>query len=51
MASVPYEVIDTMLRSNLDVKKCFYQHYQATGALPPRSTSTLQPTTSMNSLV
>jgi predicted Zn finger-like uncharacterized protein len=36
MSTVPYEVIDVMLRNNMDVKKCFYAHYQKTKVLPPR---------------
>lgn len=35
-SAVSYEVIDVMLRNNLDVKKCFFDVYQSTGALPPR---------------
>ncbi|MBT3221919.1 MAG: AgmX/PglI C-terminal domain-containing protein, partial [Proteobacteria bacterium] len=36
MSTVPFEVIDVMLRNNIDVKKCFYQYYQAHGSLPSR---------------
>ena len=35
-AQVSYEVIDVMLRTNLEVKKCFYEVLQTTGQLPPR---------------
>ncbi|MEZ4321277.1 MAG: AgmX/PglI C-terminal domain-containing protein [Myxococcota bacterium] len=33
---VSYEIIDVMLRTNLEVKKCFYEVLQTTGQLPPR---------------
>jgi hypothetical protein len=36
MDAVPMEVIDVMLRNNIDVKKCFFAHLQKAGALPPR---------------
>jgi len=37
MTTVPMEVIDVMLRNNMDVKKCFYYYAQSHGGqLPPR---------------
>lgn len=43
--SVPDDVIDTILRNNLDLKKCFFNHKKATGTLPSRVTVgfTLEP--------
>lgn len=36
LQAVPLEVIDTILRNNMDVKRCFFTVYQSTGSLPPR---------------
>lgn len=37
MTTVPMEVVDVMLRNNMDVKKCFYYYAQSHGGqLPPR---------------
>jgi hypothetical protein len=33
---VPETVIDTILRNNLELKKCFYSHKKTTGTLPSR---------------
>lgn len=33
---VPFTVIDTILRNNIEVKKCFFNHLQAEGSLPSR---------------
>ena len=36
MESVPMEVIDVMLRNNIEVKRCFFKHKKDTGTLPKR---------------
>jgi hypothetical protein len=42
MESVPFTVIDTILRNNLELKKCFYLHKKNTGSLPARVTVSFQ---------
>src|SRR5690606_15278943 len=43
--SVPFDVIDLMLRNHAAVKTCFFEHMKAEGSLPPRVTIklTIQP--------
>ncbi len=45
LAQVPDSVIDTMLRNNIEIKRCFYAHKKETGTLPAKVivTFTLEP--------
>jgi outer membrane biosynthesis protein TonB len=51
MKSLPLTVVDTMIRSNLSIKRCFFTEQQASGALPSRVNVrfTVMPTGSVSS--
>ena len=36
MKSLPLTVVDTMIKTNLTVKRCFFAEKNATGSLPSR---------------
>ena len=36
MATLPLTVVDTMIRSNMSVKRCFFNEKQASGEMPRR---------------